>query len=169
MNTRPSELIQKYLLAIATEEEVHELENRLESDIELQHEFLLQAEMDAHLRQEAQSLIEVNTSVSHPLNLKSSRQANSSGLWKWVAGISTLAAAILLAFFLVNFPPARPAMAAPSLGKLLNSVSWTERSIWIATLNGNLPMLDAELHQGVAVDARTEEAYTPLHIAAVFG
>lgn len=169
MNTRPSELIQKYLLAIATEEEVHELENRLESDIELQHEFLLQAEMDAHLRQEAQSLIEVNASVSHPLNLRSSRQANSSGLWKWVAGISTLAAAILLAFFLVNFPPARPAMAAPSLGKLLNSVSWTERSIWIATLNGDLPMLDAELHQGVAVDARTEEAYTPLHIAAVFG
>lgn len=49
MNTRPSELIQKYPLAIATEEEVHELENRLESDIELQHEFLLQAEMDAHL------------------------------------------------------------------------------------------------------------------------
>ncbi len=145
------------------------MKHRLESDTELQHEFLLQAEIDAHLRQEAQSLNDIDASVSHQLNLESGRHANTSGLWKWVSGISTLAAAILLAFFLVDFPPARQAMAAPSLGKLLNSVSWTERNIWIATLSGDLPMLDAELHQGVAVDARTEEAYTPLHIAAVFG
>lgn len=169
MNTRSSELIQKYLLAIATVEEVHELENRLESDHELQQEFLLQAEIDSHLRQEAQSFIEVDASVSNPLNLESSRHANTSGLWIWVSGVSTLAAAILVVFFLVDFPPARQAMAAPSLGKLLNSVSWTERNIWIATLNGDLPMLDAQIHQGVAVDAKTEEAYTPLHIAAVFG
>jgi|LakMenEpi03Aug12_release.lakeMendotaPanAssembly.Ray.scaffolds.fasta_scaffold314144_2 ankyrin repeat protein len=169
MNTRSSELMQKYLLAIATEEEVHELENRLESDIELQHEFLLQVEIDAHLRQEAQSLNDIDASGSHRLNHEPGRHDNTSGLWKWVAGISTLAAAILLAFFFVYFPPARPAMAAPSLDKLLHSVSWTKRNIWVATLNGDLPMLDAELHQGVAVDARTEEAYTPLHIAAVFG
>lgn len=169
MNTRPSELIQKYLLSIATEEEVHELENRLKSDIELQYEFLLQAEIDSHLRQEAQSFNDVDASGSRQLNHEPGRHDNTSGLWKWVAGISTLAAAILLSFFLLDFPPARTAMAAPSLGKLLNSVSWTERNIWHATLNGDLPTLDAELHQGVAVDARTDEAYTPLHIAAVFG
>ncbi|MCA9127106.1 MAG: ankyrin repeat domain-containing protein [Planctomycetales bacterium] len=169
MNTRSNELIQKYLLAIATEEEVLELENRLKSEIELQHEFLLQAEIDAHLRQEAQSLNDIDASGSRRLNHEPGRQANSSGLWKWVAGISTLAAAILLSFYIVDFPPARPAMAAPSLGKLLNNVSWTERNIWIATLSGDLPMLAAELQQGVAVDAKTEEGYTPLHIAAVFG
>ncbi len=169
MNTRSSELIQKYLLAIATEEEVLELENRLKSEIELQHEFLLQAEIDAHLRQEAQSLNDIDASGLRRSNHEPGRRTNSSGLWKWVAGISTLAAAILLSFYIVDFPPARPAMAAPSLGKLLNNVSWTERNIWIATLSGDLPMLDAELHQGVAVDARTEEGYTPMHIAAVFG
>lgn len=169
MNTRSSELIQKYLQAIATEEEVRELENRLESDVELQHEFLLQAEIDSHLRQEAQSFNDVDAPVSHQWDLKSSRHTNTSGLWKWVAGISPLAAAVLLAFFLVDFPPARQAMATPSLDKLLNSVSRAERNIWGATLSGDLPMLQAELHQGVAVDARTEEAYTPLHIAAVFG
>ncbi len=169
MNSRSAELIQKYLLAIASEEEVGQLESLLESDTELQHEFLLQAEIDSHLRQESQSFNDVGALVSHSLNLDSSRQAKSSGLWKWVSAISTLSAAMLLAFYLVDFPPARPATAAPSLGKLLNSVSWTKRNIWIATLNGDLPALDAELHQGVAVDARTEEAYTPLHIAAVFG
>lgn len=169
MNTRSSELIQKYLLAIATEEEVHELENRLESDIELQNEFLLQAEIDSHLRQEAQSFDEVDARVSHQVHLESNRHANTSRLWKWVSGISTLAATILLAFFFVDFPPARQSMAAPSLDKLLNSISWTERNIWVATLSGDLPMLQAELHQGVAVDARTQEGYTPLHIAAVFG
>jgi ankyrin repeat protein len=169
MNARSRQLIQKYLLSIATEEEVSQLESLLESDTELQHEFLLQAEIDAHLRQEAQSLNDVEASESHPLDRKSSRHANTSGLWKWVAGISTLAAAILLAFFLVDFPRARPAMAALALDKLLTSVSWTERSIWVATLSGDLQMLHEETHQGVAVDARTEEAYTPLHIAAVFG
>ena len=50
MNTRSSELIQKYLQAIATVEEVRELEKRLERDVELQHEFLLQAEIDALLK-----------------------------------------------------------------------------------------------------------------------
>lgn len=169
MNTRSSELIQKYLLAIATEEEVRELENRLKSDVVLQLEFLLQAEIDSHLRQEAQSFNDVDPSESHPLILNSSHQANSFGHWKWVAAISTLAAAILFAFFLFDFPPARQAMATPSLDKLLSSVSWTEPNIWGATLRGDLPMIQAELQQGVAVDARTEEAYTPLHIAAVFG
>ncbi len=169
MNSRSAELIQKYLLAIASKEEVGQLESLLESDTELQHEFLLQAEIDSHLRQESQSFNDVGALVSHPLNLDCSRQANTSGLWKWVSGISTLSAAMLLAFFLVDFPNARQAMAAPSLDKLLNSISWTERNIWIAALSGDLPMLDAELQRGVAVDARTEEAYTPLHIAAVFG
>jgi ankyrin repeat protein len=169
MNTRSNELIQKYLLATATEEEVRELENRLGSDTALQHEFLLQAEIDSHLRQEAQLFNDVEASEFHPMNLLSNRHTNTSRLWKWVSGISTLAATILLAFFFVDFPPARQAMATPSLDKLLNSVSWTERNIWVATLSGDLPMLQAELHQGVAVDARTEEAYTPLQLAAVFG
>lgn len=169
MNSRSAELIQKYLLAIATEEEVHELGNRLKSDAELQHEFLLQAEIDSHLRQETQSFDEVDASVSHQMHLASSRHANASGLWKWVAGISTLAAAILLTFFIVDFHPGGQATAAPSLDQLLNSVSWTERNIWVAALGGDLPMLQAELDQGVTVDAKTEEAYTPLHIAAVFG
>jgi ankyrin repeat protein len=169
MNTRSSELLHKYLLAIATQEEVGELEGLLKSDIELQHEFLLQAEIDAHLRQEALSFNHFDDSVSPSLDLESSRQANSSRFWKWISGISTLAATILAAFLLIDFPPARPALAAPSLEKLLNSVSWTERNIWIAAVSGDLPMINAELNRGVAVDARTEEAYTPLHIAAVFG
>ena len=45
----------------------------------------------------------------------------------------------------------------------------TQRKIWIATLSGDLSMLQEELHRSVAVDARTEEAYTPLQLAAVFG
>lgn len=169
MNTRSSELIQKYLLATATEEEVRELENRLERDVELQHEFLLQAEIDSHLRQEAQLFNDIGPPGANRMDQPVSRYGNASGLWKWVSGISTLAAAILLAFLLLDFPPARQAMAAPSLGNLLTNVSRTESNIWHATLSGDLPMLQAELHQGVAVDARTEEAYTPLQLAAVFG
>ncbi|TWU38533.1 FecR family protein [Novipirellula artificiosorum] len=49
-----NELIRRYVLGIASNEEVHELDRRLLNDEELQDEFLLQAELDAHLRQEAQ-------------------------------------------------------------------------------------------------------------------
>ena len=50
-----NELIRQYLLGMASDEQVNELEGRLRSDEQLQDEFLLQAELDAHLRQEAQS------------------------------------------------------------------------------------------------------------------
>ncbi len=49
-----NELIQRYLLGLATEEEVRQLETRLASDEQLQDEILLQAEFDSHLRQEVQ-------------------------------------------------------------------------------------------------------------------
>lgn len=169
MNIRSGELIQKYLLATVTEEDVRDLENRLRSDIELQHEFLLQAEIDAHLRQEAQSFNDDDASVMHPSKINSGRHASAPELWTWVSVVSTLAAAILVAFPLTGNSPARPAMAALSLGRLLNCVSWTERNIWGSTLTGDLAMIQAELQQEVSVDARTREGYTPLQIAAVFG
>ena len=49
------ELIHRYLLGIASEDDVRQLERLLQNDPTVQDEFLLQAEMDAHLRQEAQS------------------------------------------------------------------------------------------------------------------
>ena len=52
-----SELIQRYLLGLATEEEVRELETRLASDEQLQDEILLQAEFDSHLRHEVQLMV----------------------------------------------------------------------------------------------------------------
>ncbi len=165
MNSRSSELIQKYLLGIATEEEVRELESGLELDVELQQEFLLQAEIDAHLRQEVQSI----TSADQPKTYRVNRSVSMSGLWKWVFGIPTLAASILLALLVLYLPPARQAIAVPSLGKLHANVSWTKRSIWVAAGTGDLPMLQAELQRSVAIDARSEEAVTPLHVAALFG
>ena len=51
---RSNELIQRYSLGICSEEEVHELERRLRANETLQDEFLREAEIDAHLRQEAQ-------------------------------------------------------------------------------------------------------------------
>lgn len=169
MSKSSNELIQRYLAGIATDDEVRELEARLLADDQLQDELLFQSEVDAHLCQEAQSFDVTGTPESHTQNAEFRRHANTSRLWKWVSGISTLAATIIWAFFFVDILPARQSMAAPSLDKLLNSVSWTERNIWVATLSGDLPMIRAELQQGIAVDAKTKEAYTPLHIASVFG
>ena len=48
------ELICRYLHGVASEEEVRELDRRLRSDQALQEDFLVQSELDANLRQEAQ-------------------------------------------------------------------------------------------------------------------
>ena len=53
-----NELIHRYLLGIATEDDVRELETRLIHDDQLQDEFLFQAEVDAHLRQELHSAVQ---------------------------------------------------------------------------------------------------------------
>jgi ankyrin repeat protein len=168
MSKSSNELIHRYLVGIATNEETRKLETRLIADDQLQDEFLLQAELDAHLRQEAQTINTVDPSVPYRVE-RSIANGNPRVLWKWVSGISTLTAAILLTFIILDVQFTRQAMAVPSLGKLLTNVSWTERNIWFAAITGDLPMLKAELQDGVSINERTEEAYTPLQMAALFG
>ena len=89
-----NELIQRYLLGLTTEEEVRELEACLANDEKLQGELLLQAELDAHLRQEVQLTVSQREEpeAGHPRSLS----ASSMTFWKWVSGLSTLVASILL-------------------------------------------------------------------------
>ena len=65
MSKSLNELIHRYLVGIATDEEVRELEARLLADDQLQDEFLFQTELDAHLRQEAQSGSSLDPALSH--------------------------------------------------------------------------------------------------------
>jgi hypothetical protein len=64
---KSNELIHRYLLGVASGDEVQELERRLQGDEGLQDEFLLQAELDAHLRQTAQLGQTVMSSPNRPL------------------------------------------------------------------------------------------------------
>ena len=160
---KSSELIHRYLIGAASAEDVRELERRLQSDETLQDEYLLQAELDAHLRQQVQA------SLMEDDKPKPAAPPRASHVWKWVSGISTLAATILLALMTLDYPQPQTAMAYPSLGKLTVVVSRSELNIWVAAATGDLPMLQAELKRGVAIDARSEDAITPLHVAALFG
>ena len=141
---------------------LRELESRLRDDEGLQDEFLLQAELDAHLRQEVQL---GDSEVEQPQFVP---RQSSSNIWKWVSGISTLAATILLTVIVLNFPPQKTAQAYPSLGEFSVNVSWTEGSIWVAAGQGELEMLRRELRNGVPVDAKLYGELTPLHVSALF-
>jgi len=157
-----NELIHRYLLGIATEDDVRELETRLIHDDQLQDEFLFQAEVDAHLRQELHSAVQpvekTIQAVPH----------SSSAVWKWVSGISTLAAAILLALFILNIPTQQAAMAYPSLGKLNVDVSRAEHNIWAAAADGDLKAIGVKLENRVSVNAKAECGLVPLHVATLF-
>jgi len=156
-----NELIQRYLIGAATVEEVDELERRLRADRKLEDELVLHAELDAHLLQMAQS-----SGVSEePIALV---RKQPQILWKWVSGISTLAATVLLAFVLSSFPQQRSAMAFASLGNMAIQFPLT-KSIWVAAGTGDMAMLDDELRSGVSVDAKLFDELTPLHVAALFG
>jgi uncharacterized protein len=159
---KTNELIHRYLLGVASGEEVQELERQLQGDEGLQDEFLFQAELDAHLRQTAQL---GQTDNEQP---QSAVRSSSINVWKWVSGFSTLAATILLTAFVLNFPPPKTALAFPSLGDLAVNVPWGQQNIWVAAGRGDLPNLRTELRENVPVDARLHDNLTPLHVAALF-
>jgi ankyrin repeat protein len=159
---KSSELIHRYLIGGASAEEVRELESRLQSDETLQDEYLLQAELDAHLRQQ------VETGLMEDDKPKPDASPSASHVWKWVSGISTLAATILLALMTLNFPQPPTAMAYPSLGQLTVEVSGTEHNIWAAAADGDLNAVRSELGNRVSVNAMAECGLTPLHVAALF-
>jgi anti-sigma factor RsiW len=112
MNKSSNELLHRYFLGSITEDEVRELEARLLADDHLQDEFLCQAEVDAHLRQEAQAVTTTAVADDSPVQ-------QSSTIWMWISGVSTLAATILVAIVFFNMPPQRTALAYPSLGNLV--------------------------------------------------
>ncbi|MFT4558403.1 MAG: ankyrin repeat protein [Planctomycetaceae bacterium] len=157
-----NELIHRYLLGLTTEDEVRELEARLTNNDELLDEFVLQAELDTHLRQEAQSIVQPADEANGPI------PHSTSAVWKWVSGISTLAATVLLSLMILNFPPQQKAMAYPSLGQLTVEVPRAEQNIWAATADGDLNAVRNELENRVSVDAKAEYGLTPLHVATLF-
>lgn len=190
--TKPSELIQRYFLGIASEDEVKELDRKLKLDVALQDEYLLHVETDTHLRQESQqasdidlskvgSLSEKGVAINAkpndvPLNQDQSKpdvtklttpsQDIASKVWKWLSGISTIAATVLLIMFVFNLPPQRTAVA--SLGDLVVNVSWSNQDIWSAAGRGDLLSLRRELQRNVPVDSRLDDELTPLHVSALF-
>ena len=161
MNKSSNELIHRYLLGITTDDEVRELEARLIADDQLQNEFLFQSEVDAHLRQEAQSVTKPDVAVDSP------SPSTSPTLWKWISGVSTLAATILVAIVLFNMPPHREAMAHPSLGELTVDIPQSGQNIWAAAAEGDLDAIFAKLKEPVFIDAKAECGLTPLHIATL--
>jgi len=161
MNTSSNKLIHRYMLGVATDDEVQELETRLLADDQLQDEFLFQSEVDAHLRQEAQSVTKPDVAVNSP------SPSTSPTLWKWISGVSTLAATILVAIVLLNTPPHREAMAHPSLGELAVDIPQSGQNIWAAAADGDLDAIRIELAEPSFVDAKADCGLTPLHIATL--
>lgn len=162
---KSDELILRYLMGTASEAEVNELERRLREDESLQDEYIRHAELDALLHQEAQSVTPGDEAPK--VDFSSSR--TSPNLWKWVSGISALAAPILLVAFASNLPSPSPVMAYPSLGKTSFEVPLAGTDIWAAAGRGDLETLRRELQSGTNVDTKTPESLTALHIAAVAG
>lgn len=156
------ELIHRYMQGVATDEEIRALEKQLIEDEQVQEEFLFQTDIDAHLRQEAQSV------VMPPADVVQRGPEPSRVPWKWVSGISTLTATILLAVVLVNLPPQQTAQAHPSLGELNIEVSQTGQNIWSAAAVGDLDALRKALAKRVSVNAESECGLAPIHFAALF-
>jgi uncharacterized protein len=161
MNKSSSELIHRYLAGIATDDQVRELEARLLAEDQLQDEFLFQSEVDAHLRQEAQSITKPHVAVDPP------SPSTSPTLWKWISGVTTLAATILVAIVLLSSPPHREAMAHPSLGELTVDIPQSGQNIWMAAADGDLGAIRKELEEPSFVNAKADCGLTPLHIATL--
>lgn len=157
-----NELIHRYLQGLATDEEVRTLEKQLIEDEQVQEEFLFQADIDAHLRQEVQSV------VKPPADVVQRGAGPSPVVWKCVSGISTLIATILLAVVIVNLPPQQTAQAHPSLGELNIEDAKTGQNIWSAAAAGDLDVVRKAVLEGVSVNAESEHGLAPIHFASLF-
>ncbi len=164
-----NEMIQRYLLGVASSEEVQELENRLLHDEQLQDEYLQQVELDTLLRREAQSGVRIDSAqrASHAGERKPGRRY-WPGIWKWATGIVTLASTVLLTLLIVSPTMKNTALAYPSLGEVVVKVPWAEQNIWAAAGRGDLLELRRELRKNPAVDARLHNELTPLHVATLY-
>ena len=156
------DLIHRYFLGIASRDEVQELEARLQRDEALQDEYLFQADLDMLLRQEAQSVTNFADATEPRIIPRATLR-----VWKWVSGVSTLAAAVLLGLILINMPH-QAAQAYPSLGHLTYNVSRAKQNIWAAAADGSLSAIREELANHQSIDARLECGLAPLHIATLF-
>ena len=161
MNKSSNELIHRYLMGNIADDEVHELESRLLAEAACQDEFLFQAEVDAHLRQTTQSVMNPALAVDATVS------QSSTALWKWISGVTTVAAAILVAIVLFSIPPERAALAHPSLGELMVNIQHFEQDIWSAASENDLVAIRRELANSVSPDVKSECGLTPLHIATL--
>lgn len=158
----PNELIHRYLLGTATPDEVRELEQQMQSDPSLQDEFLMQAEIDAHLRQEAQGVV----TIPEPTAAVVPRRSPIA--WRWIAGISTLAATILLLLMLSNFPSQRSVFVKSFLGHFVVNVPWEQQNLWSYAGRGDVRGLRSELKRDTSINARIDNGLTPLHLATLY-
>lgn len=158
----PNELIHRYFLGTVTSDEVRELEQQLQNDPQLQDEFFMQAEIDTHLRQEAQGV----AAIPDPTAAAVVRQSPIA--LRWIAGISTVAAAILLVLMLSNFPSQQSAFAQSFLGDLAVNVPWEQRNLWSYAGRGDVRGLRSELSRDTSINARLDNGLTPLHLATLY-
>ncbi len=89
-------------------------------------------------------------------------------MWKWLSGLSTLAATILFGMLIVNFPPQKSALTHQSLGDLRVDMSWDEQNIWSAAGTGDLAAISEALQQNIPIDSRIDGGLTALHLAVLF-
>ncbi|MEM8668052.1 MAG: hypothetical protein AAGG48_11080 [Planctomycetota bacterium] len=111
---KSEELIHRYFHGLATEDQVRELERRMQSDVRLQDEFLLQAEIDTHLRQETIDDIEgadESQNADQASNPATKKPAKFNRRFVSLGAIG-LAASILFALFLLQVAGGQNALAA---------------------------------------------------------
>jgi ankyrin repeat protein len=164
---------------ILSEETFLSLDRSLADDAGLRQEFLLQAEVETHLRQFAQQ-----AEFVEPANVFSDRAHSTEPLvtgrkrllaWKTVSFAALAAAAVLLIalLFAVRDRDQNRTAEIPRFGNALQwigAVTRQSRDIWSAARDGNVASIRREIGRGVSVNAKLEDrGLTPLHVAALFG
>ena len=178
-NQNWEELIERHLRDELTEAEMEQLAEQLDSNPAARQQFVENTLWDTRITEvlredHAVSVVDEATSpLATGLATSTARtrlvaSSPTLRLWRWVSGVTSLSAVILLGLLLVNLPSRQAAMAYPSLGNLSISVPDSEQNLWKAAGEGDLDGIRRELRNGTPVDSRLDCGLTPLHLATLF-
>lgn len=158
------ELMERHLRDELTEAEMEQLAEQLDSNPVARQQFVENALWDTRVAE----VLRDNQATTSAAFASAIATPRTPSLWKWLSGLSTVTAAVLLLVLVFNLPSKQAAMAYPSLGNLSISVPDSEQNLWKAAGEGELDGIRRELRNGTPVDSRLDCGLTPLHLATLF-
>lgn len=165
-----NDLITRYLVGVASPEEVDALEAELAKSQDLQDQYLHEVEIDCYLKQETIRASEFSTSQpqTQEINTVVLKSRNSLTL-NWPVTIAATVIGMIVSAALLLEGDNQSRLATPSLGEVQFAQMSSEVDIFKSAATGDLVSLKYLIKKGTLINATNQDGLSPLHLSVLYG